>query len=149
MQFTGTLTIQAPRERVWAILTDAEAVGPCVPGFEQLEVRDESNFQARVKAGIGPVRGKFTFDVTWQELTAPERARMTVRGKAPGSAVTADSRMTLADAPNGGTELSWTADVVVHGMIASVGARLLDGFVDKQAQQFFDCIRSRVELGEA
>jgi carbon monoxide dehydrogenase subunit G len=149
VQFTGTLTIQAPRERVWAFLTDAEAVGPCVPGFEQLDVRDATTFQAKVKAGIGPVRGRFTFDVTWHELTAPDQARLVARGKAPGSAVTADSRMHLTDAAGGGTEVSWTADVVVHGMIASVGARLLDGFVDKQTQQFFECIRSRVEGDEA
>jgi carbon monoxide dehydrogenase subunit G len=35
-------------------------------------------------------------------------------------------------------------DVVVHGMIASVGARLLDGFAKKQTEQFFGCIRSKL-----
>jgi carbon monoxide dehydrogenase subunit G len=108
---------------------------------ESLEVIDPSRFKAQVRAGIGPVRGKFGFDVAWRELTQPSRARMTAQGKTGGSAVTVDSTMDLANAGDGETDLAWSADVVVHGMIASVGARLLDGFAKKQTEQFFGCIR--------
>lgn len=78
---SGTERIPASREQVWRFLTDPEAVAQCVPGVESLEVVDPSRFKAQVKAGIGPVRGKFGFDVTWQELTQPSRARMTAQGK--------------------------------------------------------------------
>ena len=105
---------------------------------------DPSRFKAQVKAGIGPVRGKFGFDVVWQELTQPSRARMTAQGKTGGSAVTVDSTMDLTEAIVGETDLAWSAEVVVHGMIASVGARLLDGFAKKQTEQFFGCIRSKL-----
>jgi carbon monoxide dehydrogenase subunit G len=144
MRFSGTERIPAARERVWQFLTDPQAVAQCVPDVESLEVVDPAHFKAQVKAGIGPVRGKFGFDVAWQELTAPSRARMTARGKTGGSAVTVDSTMDLAAAGDGETDLAWSADVVVHGMIASVGARLLDGFARKQTEQFFTCIRTRV-----
>ena len=33
---------------------------------------------------------------------------------------------------------------VVHCMIASVGARLLDGFANNQTEQFFGCIRRKL-----
>ena len=145
MRFAGTLQIRSPRDRVWAFVTDPPAVGGCVPGLEQLEVIDDGHFRAVVRAGIGPVRGKFAFDVAWADLSAPDHARMTARGKAPGSGVTVDSGMDLTETPDGGTALAWSADVVVHGMIASVGARLLDGFAEKQTQQFFECLRSRLE----
>lgn len=145
MRFAGTLQIQSPRQRVWAFVTDPQSVGACVPGLDQLEVVDDTHFRAVVRAGIGPVRGKFSFDVAWQELTEPSHARMTARGKAPGSAVTVDSGMDLTEVADGGTALAWSADVVVHGMIASVGARLLDGFAAKQTQQFFECLRERLE----
>ena len=144
MHFAGTLEIPSPRERVWAFLTDPQAVGQCVPDVEGLEVTDPTHFRAVVRAGLGPVRGRFTFDVTWQELTAPEHARMTAQGKTAGSAVTVDSSMDLSETADGGTALAWSADVVVRGMIASVGARLLNGFAEKQTQQFFDCIRAQL-----
>lgn len=52
--------------------------------------------------------------------------------------------MDLSETADGGTALAWSADVVVRGIIASVGARLLNGFAEKQTQQFFDCIRERL-----
>jgi carbon monoxide dehydrogenase subunit G len=142
MRFSGTERISASRERVWQFLTDPDAVAQCVPDVEALDVIDASRFKAQVKAGIGPVRGKFGFDVVWQELSQPSHARMTAQGKTGGSAVTVDSTMDLAEVDEGATDLAWSADVVVHGMIASVGARLLDGFARKQAEQFFGCIRN-------
>ena len=32
MKFSGTVDINAPRERVWAFLMDPDQVGPCGPG---------------------------------------------------------------------------------------------------------------------
>jgi carbon monoxide dehydrogenase subunit G len=142
MRFSGTERIPASRERVWQFLTNPEEVSRCVPDVDRLEVVDPSRFKAQVKAGIGPVRGKFGFDVTWKRLDAPSHAHMMAQGKASGSAVTVDSTMDLSEAGEGETDLAWSADVVAHGMIASVGARLLDGFAKKQTEQFFGCIRS-------
>ena len=144
MRYSGTERIPASRERVWQFLTDPASVAQCVPDVEGLEVVDPSRFKATVKAGIGPVRGKFGFDVAWQELTEPSRARMSAQGKSGGNAVTVDSTMDLAEVAPDATDLAWSADVVVHGMLASVGARLLDGFTRKQTEQFFGCIRSKL-----
>ena len=52
--------------------------------------------------------------------------------------------MDLNEVGENGTELAWNADVVVHGMLASLGARLLDGFARKQTEQYFGCIRSKL-----
>jgi carbon monoxide dehydrogenase subunit G len=145
MQFAGTLRIAASRERVWAFLTDPQAVGRCVPDLERLDEVDPTHFQAVVKAGIGVVRGRFTFDIAWQELTAHSHARMTARGKTPGSAVTIDSSMRLTEIDPTATELAWSADVVVHGTIASVGARLMSGFAEKQTDRFYQCIQASLE----
>ena len=147
MRFSGTEHIPAARQKVWQFVTNPEAVARCVPDVDKLEVVDPTRFKAQVKAGIGPVRGKFGFDITWKELTEPSHAQMMAQGKTPGSAVTVDSTIDLAETSAEETELSWSADVVVHGMIASVGARLLDGFARKQAEQFFGCIRQQLSGG--
>ena len=144
MRFSGLERIPSARERVWQFLTNPDDVARCVPDLQSIETVDPSRFKAQVKAGIGPVRGAFGFDVVWQELTEPSRARMSAQGKTGGSAVTVDSTMDLTEAGDGETDLSWSADVVVHGMIASVGARLLDGFAKKQTEQFFRCIQKQL-----
>ena len=121
-----------------------------MPDVEQLEVIDERHFRAVVKPGIGPVRGKFGFDVAWQELDEPSHARMTAQGQDGGQR--GDGRQqdgSDARPADGGTDLAWSADVVVHGMIASVGARLLDGFAKKQTEQFFACLQNRLDTATA
>jgi carbon monoxide dehydrogenase subunit G len=144
VRFSGVERVPAARDQVWRFLTTPDAVARCVPDLQSIETVDPSRFKAQVKAGIGPVRGTFAFDVAWQELTEPSRARLTAQGKSGGSAVTVDSTMDLDEADAGETDLNWSADVVVHGMIASVGARLLDGFAKKQTEQFFRCIRNQL-----
>lgn len=43
------------------------------------------------------------------------------------------------------TSLTWKADVVASGTIASVGARLLNSTVEKKTAELFDCIRVQLE----
>jgi carbon monoxide dehydrogenase subunit G len=44
MNFKGTVTINAPREKVWAFLTDPTQLTECAPGLEKLDVivRDDA-----------------------------------------------------------------------------------------------------------
>jgi carbon monoxide dehydrogenase subunit G len=41
--------------------------------------------------------------------------------------------------------MDWAADVTIHGKLASVGARLIEGTARKLIDQTFDCMRSRME----
>jgi len=55
--------------------------------------------------------------------------------------------MTAAGGPEGlrprdSTVMEWSADVAIHGKLASAGSRLIEGTVKKVIGQTFDCIRS-------
>jgi carbon monoxide dehydrogenase subunit G len=43
--------------------------------------------------------------------------------------------------------MTWASDVVVSGLIAQVGARLMQGAADKITQQVFACIKTKLEGG--
>jgi carbon monoxide dehydrogenase subunit G len=53
--------------------------------------------------------------------------------------------MALSDGTDGRTVMDWSADVLIGGTLASVGARLIEGTANKMIGQTFDCIRSRLE----
>ncbi len=144
MEFSGTQTIAAPIETVWTFLLDVNKVAVCVPGFQSLEVLGEEHWKAVVAVGIGPVKAKFTLDVTRPEMQEPERMVVKGRGKAPGSAVELAGEMQLSALEEGQTRMDWKATVTVSGTIASVGARLLQGVANKLTQQFFACLQSQV-----
>lgn len=145
MRFQGDVTIEAPRQRAWEFLTDPHQVTRCAPDVQSLDVQDDQRFTAVVRAGVGPVKGTFTFAVTWLEREAPARARVQARGKIPGSAVDMMTEMTLTETGDAQTLLHWEADVSVKGVIASVGGRLIQAAADKITQQLFACIRSKLE----
>jgi carbon monoxide dehydrogenase subunit G len=149
MKFEGTVDIGAPRDRVWAFLMDPNQVGPCGPGVESVEIVDETHFKAKAKVGIGFISARFVVDMEIAERDEPNQAVIKAHGQAPGSAVDATATMALRDGPAGGTTMDWSADVLIAGTMASVGARLIEGTANKMIGQTFDCIRTKLESSES
>jgi len=145
MEFSGSQTIAASREKVWAFLLDVNNVANCAPGFQSLEETGNEEWKAVVSVGVGAVRAKFTLDVTRPEKREPEHMVVKAKGKAPGSAVDMSGDMDLAEVEENQTRMDWKANVVVSGTIASVGARLLGSLAERLTGQFFDCLKSKLE----
>jgi carbon monoxide dehydrogenase subunit G len=145
MEFSGTVEIPATRAKVFAFVTDPDKVGACGPGAESIEVIDPTHFRAKAKVGVGFITARFVVDLEIAEQQPPDMAVIKAHGQAPGSAVDAVGRMTLTDGaePNT-TTLQWSADVNLSGMLASVGARMVEGTANKMIGQTFDCIRDKV-----
>jgi uncharacterized protein len=145
MEFTGTQTVAAPIEKVWAFLFDVNNVASCAPGFQSLEVLEDEHWKAVVGVGVGAVKFKFTMDVTRPEMQPPDLMIVKARGKAPGSAVDMQGDMHLTALDGEQTRMDWKATVTVSGTIASVGARLLSGTVQRLTGQFFDCLKTKLQ----
>ncbi|MEA2622487.1 MAG: uncharacterized protein QOH61_1397 [Chloroflexota bacterium] len=145
MHFAGTARIRAPRDEVWAFVIDPQKVAACGPGVESVEVIDATHFKAIAKVGVGYISARFTVNLELAEQTAPERAVVKGRGQAPGSAVDGVGTIELREDPDGGTVMDWQADVTISGMLASVGARLIEGTADKLIGQTFACFQTKLE----
>ena len=145
MQFEGSVSIRAARDRVWAFLTDPNQVGSCGPGVESIEIIDPTHFKAAAKVGVGFISARFHVDMAFAELDAPNRAVIKADGRAPGSVAHATAEMRLSDGADGSTVMDWKADVTIGGTLASVGARLIDSTANKMIGQTFDCIRTKLE----
>jgi len=149
MEFSGTQTMAAPVQKVWAFLMDVQNVARCAPGFQSLEVLGEEHWKAVVAVGVGPVKAKFTLDVTRPELEEPQRMVVKGRGKAPGSGVEMTGEMHLSSVDEEQTRMDWRATVVISGTIASVGARFLSSTAERLTAQFFDCLREKIQAPQA
>ncbi|HEV8657577.1 MAG TPA: carbon monoxide dehydrogenase subunit G [Thermoanaerobaculia bacterium] len=146
MNFKGTVTINAPRDKVWRFLTTPEELTECAPGLESLDIiTPNEKFRAVASVGFGAVKATFVTDAQWMDMDAPNRARMKIHGKAPGSVVDGMSEMMLSDGPNGATVLNWSSDITVIGTIASLAARLMGVVTQKLTDSFFECVRKKIE----
>lgn len=145
MEFSGAVDIPAPRDRVFAFVIDPNRVGACGPGVESIEVIDTTHFRAKAKVGVGFIQARFVVDLEIAEMQAPDMAVIKAHGQAPGSAVDALGRMNLVDGPEPGTTtMLWAAEVNLSGMLASVGARMVEGTANKMIGQTFDCMRAKI-----
>jgi carbon monoxide dehydrogenase subunit G len=146
MEFEGSFTVRAPKDRVFSFFLDPYALSGCISDPHAFEVVDEDHFKGWVKAGVAFIKGTFTGSAAIVERTPPDRARITAHGAGMGSAFDVASTVELSEA-GGATTVRWKADVVLNGTIASMGARLLKGTIDKKTNEFFENARKKLEGG--
>lgn len=145
MRFSGSVEINAPRDRVWAFVNDPQQVGQCAPGVESVEVHDDGTVTAHAKVTIGPMSFRFDAAGDWTERIEPERAAVRGRARAPGTMVDGTAQMSLRDGDGGGTVMDWSADVRFSGTIANLGARLIQGTANRLITQGFSCVKAKLE----
>jgi uncharacterized protein len=144
LEFSGSPTIAAPRERVWQRLMDPHFVAQSAPGVESVEPLDPTHFKVVSGFGVGSIKVRFTMDVELFDIITGKSAKMRVRGKAPGSAIDVVSSMGIEEAGSGSSQLNWSATSEVSGTVASVGARLMEGTARKLTEQFWTDFARRV-----
>jgi len=136
LKYGGEYTINQPREDVWAFITDANKVGPCIPDLLELDVKSENTFMSVVRVGVGPVRGKFELNGELQVVEPEAIMAMPIKGGGMGSGVEMNAEVTLSDVEDG-TLLKWQCEGAVSGPIASIGGRLSDNQAKKIIEQVF------------
>jgi hypothetical protein len=141
LKIEGTQKIDAPRDRIFAALIDPAILQKCIPGCEQMEKTGENQYKAKLTAGVGPVKGVFTAMVSLQDITAPEHYKLVVEGKGQPGFVKGSGELNLKDS-GGATEIQYTGEVNVGGLIASVGQRMIQATANMLAGRFFKSLEA-------
>lgn len=141
MKIEGSHKIDAPRERIFAALVNPDVLQKCIPGCEQMEKTGENQYKAKLTAGVGPVKGVFTATVSLEDIVAPEHYKLVVEGKGQPGFVKGTGELNLKD-ESGATEIQYTGDVNVGGLIASVGQRMIQSTANLLAGRFFKSLEA-------
>jgi carbon monoxide dehydrogenase subunit G len=137
MKLEGSYDVKAPRQKVWEAFLDPETLRKAIPGCEKLELIGNDEYKATLKIGVAAVKGTFEGKVRLLEKKPPESYRLAAEGSGGPGFIRADTLITLTDA-DGGTRVSYSADVQIGGLIAGVGQRMLGGVSKMMADQFFN-----------
>jgi uncharacterized protein len=143
MRIEGTRRFEAPRERVFRALTDPHEIGQLMPGVERVEVSSDDEWIAVVEAPFG--RGlNLKLDMHVTDRRPPEHARLQAWGKSLGMRLSIDTEFHLAE--NGdGTDMTWTADVGLAGLLGGIGGKALEPAARRQADRAMDRLERLVE----
>ena len=137
MKLEGSYDVAAPRAKVWEAFLDPKRLRKAIPGCEKLEALGPDEFKATMKIGVAAVKGTFEGKVRLSDKKPPESYRLSAEGSGGPGFVKADTLITFTET-DGGTRVSYSADVQVGGLIAGVGQRMLGGVSKMMADQFFN-----------
>ena len=144
MQVKGQAMLSAPRGKVWQTLLDAEALKRCLPGCQRLEPTGPDAWEATLSIGLAGIKGTYSGRVSITDQQPQSSYRLNVEGSGSGNRIRGSGLITLADAPDGGTTVSYDGDAQIAGTLAAVGQRLFQPAARMLADQFFKCMGSRV-----
>jgi carbon monoxide dehydrogenase subunit G len=149
MRIENTVEVDAPLDRVWALVNDIPRVAPCMPGAALTGVVDDKTYEGRVEVKLGPLRMSYKGKVTVDEVDdATHSARLTASGKDTKGAGTAKASVEtrLEPASDIRTRLQVTSDVQLTGKVASFGrGGAINDVATRLFGQFADCLRATLE----
>ena len=147
MDFSHSLIVDAPAERVWSLLRDPHSIAPAIPGFQALDVVDDDNFSVQITQRIGPFRASFDLRMTITEVVDLKLIRAAGQGAEAGGGLlkVPSAVVEMASLGDGKTELSFTVEFTLLGKLGAMGYPLVKRKAGEMAQLFGENLRDRLE----
>lgn len=138
MEFSGEERIAAPIERVWEALNNPEVLSQAIPGCQSLTMTSPTEMSAVVAISIGPIKARFSGEITLNDINPPRSYRIEGEGKG-GIAGFAKGGATVELTPDGDEEtiLTYSVSANVGGKLAQLGSRMIMSTAKKLSGEFF------------
>lgn len=137
MELSDEITINAPKEQVYAALNDPEVLQQCIPGCEELIKHSDTELEAKVVLKVGPVKARFSGDVVLDQTGAPDTFSLTGQGNGGAAGHAKGSADVTLTADGDTTILQYEAKAEIGGKLAQLGSRLIQSTAKKLAAKFF------------
>ena len=137
MELKDEIIINASQAVVYAALNDPEVLKQCIPGCEELVKHSNTELEAKLVLKIGPVKAKFSGNVTLSPAAPPERFSLAGTGNGGAAGYVKGGAVVELEQHQDGTLLRYTATADIGGKLAQLGSRLIQGTAKKLAVKFF------------
>jgi hypothetical protein len=144
MRLHEEFQVGEPVDIVWTFFEQPEQVAKCMPGVEDVTVRDADNVDVRATQSIGPMSATFEASVAVLERVPGKMIRFQATGKSVRGASghirsTNEVRLIGAD---GTTTVTIDGDVILAGALGSVGQKIVAKQAGKVTAQFAENLQS-------
>ncbi len=148
MKLAGSYLLPGTPEDVWSLLTDPARLARCLPGCERLEPDGPDRYKAAVKVAVAAIAGRYAGSLEYLEKDPPHLLRLRLTGKGLPGFMTGEGQLVLT-ARQSQTELRYTGEAQVGGLVASVGQRMIEGVARRILQQFFESVAAELQARTA
>jgi uncharacterized protein len=143
-----TFQVKEPVEQVWSLLSDPKRVATCVPGAKITEQVDEKTYKGTISVKVGPSATDYKgeLQIVRQDAETHE-LEMIGKGQDVKGRGSASMRMTskARSLENGGTEVTSFAEINVVGILAQMGARMINEVSNIMFAQFIKNFQAQLE----
>ena len=149
MKITNEFTVDAPIDRAWALLTDVEAIAPCMPGAQltgSASTPAGESYEGKVKVKMGPVVAEYKGTAVFIEKDDEKyRGVIDAKGRDSRGAGTASAVITMQLRSGGeSTTVGIDTDLKISGKIAQFGAGMIQEVSEKLLGQFVGCLAGKL-----
>ena len=143
MQFSGEISVAAPRDAVYAKVRDARFFASCVEGVQDLKEIDADHYTAVLDTRVAYLKFKFNVAVEVVRADPPREIEAKIEGTPLGivGRLTARSLTRLAE-ENGGTKVSYEIDAALTGKLGSLGQPVLRAKAKEMERMFAERMRA-------
>ncbi|QIW23423.1 carbon monoxide dehydrogenase [Sulfolobus sp. S-194] len=140
MKFEGEVQVPISSQELWEYVTNPEKIASCFPGLKSLS-KEGDEYKVVGSTGIGFIKGDYKASVKFVQVDKENKiVTLVAKGNGLNSNVDINALINVIDNP---TRLKYSADVKVSGILASIGARLMDSAVNKILNDLFECIKTK------
>ena len=145
MEITGEHKVPASQEATYDAMLDPEVLKGALPGCERLEEVGENEYVATMTIGVAMIKGKYDGKVKITDLNRPNSFTMHIEGKGPQGQLSGVGDLTFEAIDDQNTLVKYRGDANVRGMLARIGARVVQPATKMIVGKFFDEMTSQMK----
>lgn len=143
MDVSGSHTFSAPRERVWELLLDPDAIRASLPSVKEFRQIGPDEYEATMSVGVGAIKGTYTGKIQVRDQEPQTRYRLSAEGNGRPGFIKGDGLIELEEKGET-TVVKFQGQAQVGGMIAGVGQRLISASAQLVIGQFFKAMERQL-----
>lgn len=139
MKLSDQQLIPAPLPEVYEGLNNPSILQQCIPGCQSIEKHSDTEMTALLVLKIGPVKAKYTGEISLSNLHPPTSYTIEFRGQGGAAGFARGSAdVQLEAVADQETRLHYDVKADIGGKLAQLGGRLIDSAASSLAGKFFD-----------
>ncbi len=144
MELKGEFEVKSDRRTVSSFISDIDQVTSIIPEVQSAEKLNEISSKLVVKAGKSAIKGKFNLLLELRQITEGEDIDIYARGSGTTGSLDLKANYKLVDLGSS-TLVKWTVNLNIGGMIATMGARVINSTAENYISVLTDSFRKAFE----
>ncbi|WP_075060249.1 SRPBCC domain-containing protein [Thermocladium modestius] len=143
MKLTGQRPMDIGSDEMWKLIIERlDDVVKCVPDVKEVK-KVGQDYEMKLFVHMGPVRGDFNTSISIIQVDNETRSiKLRLKSKGPGTTLDANIVAKIGDG-----NVSYDADLSMSGIMAAVGQRIIEGYIESKLNQFLDNLVKLAKTG--